>query len=75
MPTSLHKLGLHPQRHLREAAEALLEPMRTLWLLAAAQPNVASAEVVSSWTDFSKSPYLNEQKVIFHPGEVRLGLV
>lgn len=34
------------------------------------QPGVASAEVVASWTDFSKSPYLREQKVIFHPGEV-----
>uniref|UniRef100_A0A7S3VQR3 Histone-binding protein RBBP4-like N-terminal domain-containing protein n=1 Tax=Dunaliella tertiolecta TaxID=3047 RepID=A0A7S3VQR3_DUNTE len=34
------------------------------------KPNVASAEVVSSWTDFSKSPYLREEKVLFHPGEV-----
>ncbi|KAL6755216.1 WD40 repeat-like protein [Haematococcus lacustris] len=34
------------------------------------KPGVASAEVVSSWTDFSKSPYIKEQKVIFHPGEV-----
>jgi hypothetical protein len=34
------------------------------------QPGVAPAEVVSSWTDFSKSPYIREQKIIFHKGEV-----
>jgi hypothetical protein len=39
-------------------------------LPSAPQPGVASAEVVSSWTDFSKSPYIREQKVIFHKGEV-----
>jgi hypothetical protein len=41
-----------------------------LLLALATQPGVASAEVVSSWTDFSKSPYIREQKVIFHKGEV-----
>eukprot|EP00195_Chlamydomonas_chlamydogama_P006777 CAMPEP_0202905910 /NCGR_PEP_ID=MMETSP1392-20130828/36561_1 /ASSEMBLY_ACC=CAM_ASM_000868 /TAXON_ID=225041 /ORGANISM="Chlamydomonas chlamydogama, Strain SAG 11-48b" /LENGTH=458 /DNA_ID=CAMNT_0049594215 /DNA_START=185 /DNA_END=1558 /DNA_ORIENTATION=+ len=34
------------------------------------KPHVCSSEVVSSWQEFSKCPYIKDQKVIFHPGEV-----
>ncbi len=40
----------------------------------AAQPNVASSEVVATWTELSRCPYMSEVKAITHPGEVR-GLV
>ncbi|KAI8467538.1 MAG: WD40-repeat-containing domain protein [Monoraphidium minutum] len=34
------------------------------------KPRVASTEVVASWTDFSKCPYIRDIKYIMHPGEV-----
>eukprot|EP00798_Chlamydomonas_sp_ICE-L_P030922 gene30922-35977_t len=34
------------------------------------KPHVCSSEVVSNWNEFSRCPYIKDQKVVFHPGEV-----
>jgi hypothetical protein len=35
------------------------------------QERVASSEIVSTWVDDGRCPYINEVKTIVHPGEVR----
>lgn len=34
------------------------------------RPRVASAEVTTSWNEYSRSAFVREHKVLFHPGEV-----
>jgi hypothetical protein len=34
------------------------------------QPHIASNEVVSTWTENGRCPYISEVKTIVHPGEV-----
>jgi hypothetical protein len=36
----------------------------------APQPRVASAEVVTTWNELSKCPYIRDTQVLVHPGEV-----
>ena len=31
---------------------------------------MCSSEVVSMWSELHRSPYINEQRVVYHPGEV-----
>lgn len=36
------------------------------------QPHVASSEVVTTWTEAGRCPYVTDIKTIVHPGEVRV---
>jgi len=37
----------------------------------APQPRVAAGEVIRTFNESNKSPYIKRQQTIFHPGEVR----
>ncbi|KIZ06543.1 histone-binding protein RBBP4 [Monoraphidium neglectum] len=52
-------------------AKAHKEPPKLLVVDAdLCKPRVASTEVVATWTDFSKCPYVRDVKTVIHPGEV-----
>ena len=34
------------------------------------QAHVCSSDVVSAWNEFSKCPYIKEERIVYHPGEV-----
>lgn len=34
------------------------------------QPRVAATEVVATWSELARCPYIKETKTIIHPGEV-----
>lgn len=35
------------------------------------QAHVCSSEAVSMWSEFARCPYIKEERIVYHPGEVR----